>query len=81
MALNVVLPCCCQVLLPCTAGTDPPHCRSHQSTVFVCGRNCPSFLAKRVPHPSHAAFSVQNKKQISKITTRECTNKSEIREN
>lgn len=77
MASHVLLPCYCQVLLPYTAGTDPPHCRSPQSTVFFCGRNCLSFLA--VPHPLHAAFSGQNRLHISKQTTGDCTS-TEIRE-
>lgn len=64
MVSNVPLPCCCQALLPCTAGRDPPRCRSHQSTVSFYGTNCPSFLVKRVPHPSHAAFSVKNQPQV-----------------
>lgn len=58
---NPRLPWCCQVLLPCTAGTDPPHCRSRRSIACVCGRNYRAFLAKTVPHPLHAAFSAQNK--------------------
>lgn len=81
IASKVLLPCCCQILLPCIADIDPPHCHSPQSTVCVCGKNCLSFLAKRVPHPWRVAFSVQNKLHISKRTTRDNTNtKSRERE-
>lgn len=66
MVSNVPLPCCCQAPLPCTAGRDLPRCRSHRSTVSVCGTNCPSFLVKRVPHPSHAAFSVKKNNKKTK---------------
>ena len=83
--ISCQLPCCLQVPLTCTSGTALSHCRSRQSTVSFCGGNFPSFPAKRIPHPSHAAFSVQKQKgtgcTFSDMATRECLiNKSEIRE-
>ncbi len=78
---KVLLPCYCEFLLPCTAGRDPSHCHSPQSTFSVCDRNCPFFLAKRVPHPSHAAFSVQNnRKQAAHFQTSHMRQHKSIRD-
>lgn len=57
-----VSPCAtvwCQVLLPCTAGRVRSRCHSHQSSVCVCGRNCPFFHARTFLLPLHATFSAQ----------------------
>lgn len=70
MACNsrVLQPCCCSVLLPCTAGRAPTRCHSRQSIACVCGRNRPSSREQTSPLLSHAAFSAQNNFRLQNQT-------------